>query len=68
MVIPEHLQSICHVETYVEPIVSDAKQCLALLVDTCAGKARDYIAYLPQCSNASEAYHKTKDILREKFG
>ena len=57
-----------YVETYVEPNVSDAKQCLALLVDTCTGKARDSIAYLLQCSNALEAYHAAKDVLREMFG
>ena len=57
-----------YVETYVAPNISDPKQCLALLVDTCTGKARDSIAYLLQCPNASEAYHAAKDILREMFG
>ena len=57
-----------YVETYVEPNVSDAKQCLALLVDTCTSKAQDSIANLLQCSNASEAYHAAKDVLREMFG
>ena len=57
-----------YVEMYVEPNVFDAKQCLALLVDTCIGKARDSIAYLLQCSNALEAYHRAKDVLREMFG
>ena len=61
----EHMS---YVETYIEPNVSDAKQCLAFLVDTCTGKAQNSIAYLLQCSNASEAYHAAKNILREMCG
>ena len=59
---------ISYVETYVEPNVSDSKQCLAILVDTCTGKARDSIAYLLQCSDSTEAYGRAKDVLKEMFG
>ena len=36
---PSTFVYMSYVETYVEPNVSDAKQCLTLLVDTCTGKA-----------------------------
>ena len=64
----EYSNFISYIETYVEDSVTDDRQRLSFLIDSCTKEAYNAISYLSQCKNATQAYKDAKEKLRDFFG
>ena len=59
---------VSYLETHIEPSVTDGRQRLSLVINSCTGIAYDAVCYLSQMKDGDEAYQKAKDILKDLFG